>query len=627
MKNLFFSGDFDALIAKDDLIIPSKIDKADLSIIVYFRELRQDWLSFIIHLLSLSDIDLEIILVNDGSQVSINLPQDNRLGLISNIETNGEMVCLKSALKIAKGDYIKFTAYPDMISPAGMIAQIKELKDNGKDVCLGSVILTKDEENEELSACFDELDSLIGSDIKNVLIYKTAIFGKQFIKEIDLADDMYDDCIISLAGANSINKYWSESNTSVVQESVSLLNENPVLFDFLNMRRESLYSKGQIAAKYKKATEYGDHIKLVIIDNNLNMGGAQWSILQWAKLLPDQFKIKFLLYSEGALVPKAINDGYDIEIWDKQLPFEDWLHNRICEWKADMIDVIWNGELLTEKVINSAPIVVAHLQCQDIPWLDNLIAKKQISRIDHFIAVSESIKQKYSSASDKIVTINSPVDASRYLQLVSKQKTMRRILGLNDNDFVVNWCGRILSSEKRADLLRDVMDKIHREKSNIKFVISGIIDGNIRDKEMYILGWQKWCEDHDGSIILDLKPWEMSLFHSVGDVFLSLSDVEGLSLATLEALASKCPVISTDVGGQAEAVIPGITGILIEKGSSEQAVRAILEFYKTHQSTESKKILDLMGYLGQSLIGSECNLENIARQHAIAYINWMKNGH
>jgi glycosyltransferase involved in cell wall biosynthesis len=632
MNNLFFGSDFEALLNKTDLITPSRVDKIDLSIFVYFRQFNKDWLSFILHFLSLSEMSLEIILINDGGEVDINLPADDRLGLISNSETKGEVYCLKQALEISKGQYVKFLAYPDMLVPAGILHQVEKLKSENKNVCFGAAIFTRGEENEEIVAktCKD-LEDIICSDIKNVVLYKTAIFKKSILNKLIfhdyLTDDMYDDWIISLAGIQSKKRCWTSKDTVFIDDVSTLLNENPKLFDFFNMRRASIYAKGQVLAEYKYVTDKYEHIKIAIIDNNLNTGGAQWSILQWARLLPAQFHVKFLLYTEGSLVSKAKKDGLDIEIWDRQIPFEDWICERMKDWGADIVDVVWNGELLTDKVTYAAPVVVAHLQSQDIPWLDNLIAKKQVSRIDHLISVSESIAQKYSKLSDKIKTINSPVDAGKYLDLSSKRKTVRRMLGIKDTDFVVSWCGRILSSEKRSDLLRDVIQQVSSEGLDIKFVIGGVIDGNARDKDMYTLGWQKWCEDHDSVLILDLKPWEMDIFHSVGDVFLSLSDTEGLSLATLESLSSGCPVISTDVGGQSEAVISGITGALIEKGSSAQAVKTILDFYNASKSEDSKNVLNLMGYLGKSLISSECNTENIMRQHATMYMNWKDDGY
>jgi len=637
MSNLFYSSDFDGMLERPDIHIPSKIEKADLSILVYFRELHQDWLSFILHMLSLGEISLEIILINDGCPVNINLPQDERISLISNPETRGESICLKNALKKSKGQYIKWITFPDMLSSPGLVKQVDQLKSNKrKKICLGSAVLTMGEETKELKAgSLQELSLNIETDIYFSLIYKTAVFDKNWLASLIerkyLPDDLYDDCMISLAGLNTKNEIWGVKDVSIIGDTICLLNENPTLHDFLNVRRMSFFSKGALISEYIQKVvlvkSQNKKIKLAILDNNLNLGGAQWSSLQWTRLLPNIFDVKFLLYSKGEMVPMAINNGLNVEIWDRQASFEEWVCQKIKDWEADIIDVVWNGELLTESIVSTAPVIVAHLQSQEVPWLDNLMAKKQASRIDHFISVSSSIQEKYSKLADRIMTINSPVNASEYLSSDGKRNTMRKMLGIEENELAVGWCGRILSPEKRADLLREVVEAVDKQETPVRFVISGVIDGNLRDRDMYLLGWEKWCEDHGVSFISGFKPWEMILFHSAIDVFLSLSDTEGLSLATLEALAAGRPVISTDVGGQAEAVIPGVTGALIEKGSAEQAIKTVLEFSQAFRSEENKRALDLMGYLGQSLIGSECNVEHIMRQHAVSYITWTNDEH
>ena len=47
------------------------------------------------------------------------------------------------------------------------------------------------------------------------------------------------------------------------------------------------------------------------------------------------------------------------------------------------------------------------------------------------------------------------------------------------------------------------------------------------------------------------------------DVFVLCSRSEGYSLALVEASASALPIIATDVGGNAEIVADGVTGIVV----------------------------------------------------------------
>lgn len=49
------------------------------------------------------------------------------------------------------------------------------------------------------------------------------------------------------------------------------------------------------------------------------------------------------------------------------------------------------------------------------------------------------------------------------------------------------------------------------------------------------------------------------------DLFINFSESEGLPVSIMEAMSFGIPVIATDVGGTADAVIPGYTGYLIDK--------------------------------------------------------------
>jgi glycosyltransferase involved in cell wall biosynthesis len=65
-------------------------------------------------------------------------------------------------------------------------------------------------------------------------------------------------------------------------------------------------------------------------------------------------------------------------------------------------------------------------------------------------------------------------------------------------------------------------------------------------------------------------------FYKAADVFVFTSLVEDtLPLVVLEAMAAGCPVAGYDVGGVAEAVADGETGLLVERGNAEALAHAL----------------------------------------------------
>jgi glycosyltransferase involved in cell wall biosynthesis len=64
-------------------------------------------------------------------------------------------------------------------------------------------------------------------------------------------------------------------------------------------------------------------------------------------------------------------------------------------------------------------------------------------------------------------------------------------------------------------------------------------------------------------------------FIAAADVFVNPSDVEGLPLVVLEALAMARPVVATAVGGVPTVIIDGVTGVLVPPGSPGELAAAI----------------------------------------------------
>lgn len=64
------------------------------------------------------------------------------------------------------------------------------------------------------------------------------------------------------------------------------------------------------------------------------------------------------------------------------------------------------------------------------------------------------------------------------------------------------------------------------------------------------------------------------------DCFVLPSLSEGISNTILEAMATGLPVIATHVGGNAELIEDGMTGLLVPAANSELLARAMLSYYQ-----------------------------------------------
>jgi glycosyltransferase involved in cell wall biosynthesis len=72
---------------------------------------------------------------------------------------------------------------------------------------------------------------------------------------------------------------------------------------------------------------------------------------------------------------------------------------------------------------------------------------------------------------------------------------------------------------------------------------------------------------------------DMPAIYQASDVVVLTSDNEGTPVSLIEALASRAPVVSTDVGGVPTVVVQGHTGLVVERNDDEgfaDAVRTVL---------------------------------------------------
>ena len=90
------------------------------------------------------------------------------------------------------------------------------------------------------------------------------------------------------------------------------------------------------------------------------------------------------------------------------------------------------------------------------------------------------------------------------------------------------------------------------------------------------------------------------------DVFLLSSKSEGVPLTVIEAMAAKLPVVSTDVGGLSEIVVPGTTGCLAPAGDDAALAAAAIELL---QNASQRAAFGEQGY------GRACDRFDENRMH------------
>jgi len=173
---------------------------------------------------------------------------------------------------------------------------------------------------------------------------------------------------------------------------------------------------------------------------------------------------------------------------------------------------------------------------------------------------------------EKFVTIYSGMEVERFLDDGIDRDCFRARIGLRPDQLVVGKVARLAELKGHEDLIRATAKIIDRFP-NLALLFVG--DGALRDQieeTARSLGL-------DGRIIFTgMVGWrEVPDYIKAMDVLVHASLREGLSRALPQALLACVPVISFDVDGAREVIIPGQTGWLVEPRSVDGLADALAD--------------------------------------------------
>ena len=177
--------------------------------------------------------------------------------------------------------------------------------------------------------------------------------------------------------------------------------------------------------------------------------------------------------------------------------------------------------------------------------------------------------------SSRVTVISMGVDTERFHPSKRDDALRASIAG---EDALLVFVGR-LAEKKGVRYLIEAMPAILAHVPNCRLVIAG--DGPLRE-DLEALSASLGL---DGRVIFAgaKRPEDLPAYYASADVFVAPSvvvdsgDTESFGLVIAEAMASKCPVIASDVGGIGDLVKNGETGLLVPQRDSRAIANAVCE--------------------------------------------------
>ena len=344
----------------------------------------------------------------------------------------------------------------------------------------------------------------------------------------------------------------------------------------------------------------GRPLRVVHLITRLIIGGAQENTLHNVEDQHQLFGDEVSLVTgpgigpEGSLEARAMAGGYPVHVMPEMRrslhPLRDWQSYQATirlfrELKPDVVHTHSSkAGIIGRAAAAKLGIPAVHtIHGAAFHYGQNPVAYnvyKQAERFaarwtDHFISVADDMTDEYVHANvaprDRFTTIYSGFDVEPFLNPPRSRETVRAELGIKPNDIVVGKIARLFHL-KGHEFLLTAAPSIIRACPQVKFLFVG--DGILR-KEFETRIEEMGLTDR--FVFAGLVPPTKipELIHAM-DIVAHTSQWEGLARVLPQGLIAAKPVVSYDVGGAREVVLPGATGYLLPRESIEPLATAII---------------------------------------------------
>jgi glycosyltransferase involved in cell wall biosynthesis len=211
-------------------------------------------------------------------------------------------------------------------------------------------------------------------------------------------------------------------------------------------------------------------------------------------------------------------------------------------------------------------------------------------------AAAEHYVRVHAVRASKLKVIPHGINSAAYENNPAYRQRLRNELGLEDR-FVWVAVGRLETVKAYPTLLRAFASLLDRSTT---LLICG--EGSLA-AELRALATQLHIAERVKFLGLRRDIPEIL---SAADGFVLSSDSEGLPLVLLQAAAAGLPIVTTDVGGNSEAVVDGVNGFLSRAGDSESFAQAMKRVQNSPAADRA-----ILGRAGVARVAANFELQRI----------------
>lgn len=362
------------------------------------------------------------------------------------------------------------------------------------------------------------------------------------------------------------------------------------------------------------------HVLLVLDQLSKTLGGGERIVLKLAALLPQYgYRASILTFSAHAESPALesppcpiyllpLQRTYDLTAVRAAFDLRKFLrqqHIQIVQTFFESSD-LWAG--FVTKAMSSAKLIWSRRDMGILRTGKHHLAYRLMSRApDAVFAVSEQVRRHCIEVDridpTRVQTIYNGLDLTDWNAPSPPAKNLAEML--------VTTVGNI-RHVKGHDVFIRAAATIAQQFPHVSFSIAGDVLEPGYYAELQTLAQDLGIANrfHFVGSVTKLRE-----HLSAADIFVLPSRSEGFSNAIIEAMAASLPVVATDVGGNAEAVLEGVSGLIVPSDNPAALAAAIARLLADPLQAKA------MGAAGKALAAEKFTVEAMMQQITSTYRN------
>lgn len=339
--------------------------------------------------------------------------------------------------------------------------------------------------------------------------------------------------------------------------------------------------------------------RVIVIDNFYgNWGGAEdWCHVVASALIEQNNKVFVIENKKQPYIEKLNENIMHIDTEDKNnYQIYQELVQKLMHIKPFVFFNVWNSELLW------AAVTIKHAYPEEVLIVSSILNDGSYEEwhdwadvTDQYVCISSKIQRRlvehYKINGEKVCQISPFIEKIRN---VHRKYSTEKITPLK-----IGYPCRLERSQKRADLIPVLLGYL--ESSKVHYVLNIAGEGSCeREIEKYI---EKECLYEKVKLHGKLTKKELLDFLDNQDIYLNFSEYEGTSLTMLEAMASGCVPVVTNVSGVDDFIESGVNGLIADVGNLRKIVEYIAYLDK------HRNLLIEYGQKCMNIVHEKCRLD------------------